>query len=128
MQRVRVSPELKSTPPHVLEVSTVALRGSGGPVAARRSRRGAFKLSSCWRLPLPARRTPPRPRQDYVRVRLTQFLGLLSGRLGHYAPGLPAGALERAAADALACMPPGDHGQLSLEDKQLQLVFRHDCL
>lgn len=66
--------------------------------------------------------------QDYVRLRIAQFISLLSQRLGHYAPGLVKEALDRAAAEALAYLPLGDHGQLSLEDKQLQLVFRHDCL
>lgn len=66
--------------------------------------------------------------QDYVRARIGQYVSLLGQRLGHYAPGLGREAFERSAAEALACLPAGDHAQLALEDKQLQLVFRHDCL
>eukprot|EP00198_Chlamydomonas_reinhardtii_P001203 XP_001690538.1 predicted protein [Chlamydomonas reinhardtii] len=80
------------------------------------------------RVPPELKHTPPNVLEDYVRVRLTQYISLLSGRLNHYAPGLSKDALDRAAAEALAYLPPGEHGQLSLEDKQLQLVFRHDCL
>ncbi|GIL45703.1 hypothetical protein Vafri_2882 [Volvox africanus] len=80
------------------------------------------------RVPAELKPTPPQVLEDYVRVRITQFISHFSQRLGHYAPGFAKETLDRAAAEALAYLPPGDHGQLSLEDKQLQLVFRHDCL
>lgn len=63
-----------------------------------------------------------------MRTRITQFAGIYAQRIGQYVPGLSKEMLDRAASDALAVLPSGDHGQLSLEDKQLQLVFRHDCL
>lgn len=105
--RIRVPPELKHTPPNVLEVT---------------ARASTFRNLTCPEVSALV------ALQDYVRVRLTQYISLLSGRLNHYAPGLSKDALDRAAAEALAYLPPGEHGQLSLEDKQLQLVFRHDCL
>lgn len=66
--------------------------------------------------------------QEYVRSRLTQFLGLFSRRLLQLAPGTSPDAIERAAQESLAALPPPILAALPLEQKDLQLVFRHDCL
>lgn len=65
--------------------------------------------------------------QEYVRARLAQFVGLFSERLSQYMPPAHMTYVERATAEALATMPPPELGG-PLEEKQLQLVFRHDCL
>lgn len=63
--------------------------------------------------------------QEYVRARLIQFAGPFAKRLS---PELSQAAVQRAAADAIASLPAAEVGRISLESRDLQLVFRHDCL
>lgn len=44
------------------------------------------------------------------------------------APALPPSLLEQAAAQTIAMLPPPECGPASVEHRDLQLVFRHDCL
>lgn len=63
--------------------------------------------------------------QDYVRARLIQFAMPFGRRV---APALPPNLLEQAAAQTIAMIPPPEYGPASVENRDLQLVFRHDCL
>lgn len=63
--------------------------------------------------------------QDYVRARLIQFAMPFGRRV---APALPPNLLEQAAAQTIAMLPPPEYGPASVENRDLQLVFRHDCL
>lgn len=76
--------------------------------------------------PVPsAARARPAPPQEYVRARLLQFAQALAGRIS---PALSPQMVQSAAFDALQSLPPPDYGGLPLEQRDLQLVFRHDCL
>lgn len=66
--------------------------------------------------------------QDYVRSRLLQFIRRLGVSLGQLLPGVNPALLDRAVHDTLRSLPLPDYGQVPLERRQLQLVFRHDCL
>lgn len=63
--------------------------------------------------------------QEYVRARLIQFAMPFGRRV---APALPPNLLEQAAAQTIAMLPPAEYGPASVENRDLQLVFRHDCL
>jgi hypothetical protein len=63
--------------------------------------------------------------EDYVRARLIQFAMPFGRRV---APALPPNLLEQAAAQTIAMLPPPEYGPASVENRDLQLVFRHDCL
>ena len=66
--------------------------------------------------------------QDYTNSRLAQFMALFSRRLLQLAPGVSPDAIERAAAEALQALPPPLMAAVPLHEKDLQLVFRHDCV
>lgn len=68
---------------------------------------------------------PPRLVEEYVRSRLIQFAMPFGRRV---APTLPHNLLEQAAAQTIAMLPPPEYGPASVENRDLQLVFRHDCL
>ncbi len=63
--------------------------------------------------------------QEYVRVRLIQFAGAFARRVK---PNLSQQAVQTAAAEAIASLPPPELGRVAIENRDLQLVFRHDCL
>ena len=67
------------------------------------------------------------PLQDYVRNRLLQFIKRFGVSLGQLLPGFTPALLDRAVHDTLRVLPQPDYGQVPLERRQLQLVFRHDC-
>lgn len=73
--------------------------------------------------------TPLAPHtQEYVRARLLQFVGHYNVRLAQLQPALGApGLLERLLLDTVRGLPQPDYGSIPLEQRQLQLVFRHDC-
>ncbi|KDD74797.1 hypothetical protein H632_c1067p1, partial [Helicosporidium sp. ATCC 50920] len=62
---------------------------------------------------------------DYVRARISQFGSVLARRL---TPGLTSGSANAVVSDTLRALPPPDYSGLSLAHRDLQLVFRHDCL
>lgn len=64
------------------------------------------------------------PPQDYVRARLVQFAGAFAARA---CPSLGPGDVRSAAAAAISRLPPPERGAGG-EARELQLVFRHDCL
>lgn len=68
---------------------------------------------------------PARPVEEYVRARLVQFAGPFARRIN---PALPQGLIQQAAAETIATLPPPEYGPASVEHRDLQLVFRHDCL
>jgi len=63
--------------------------------------------------------------QEYVRARLIQFAGAFAQRI---APSLGIDLVQQAAAEAISSLPAAEVGRISLENRDLQLVFRHDCL
>ena len=63
--------------------------------------------------------------QEYVRARLLQFAHVLASRIS---PQLNPQLVQTAAFDAIQSLPPPDYGGMALESRDLQLVFRHDCL
>lgn len=110
------------------------MRCSGGAPAPHRAALARQHLSAqlARRRPVPtAARSPlaprllPAPPQEYVRARLLQFAQALAGRIS---PALSPQMVQSAAFDALQSLPPPDYGGLPLEQRDLQLVFRHDCL
>jgi len=60
-----------------------------------------------------------------VRARLIQFAVPFGRRIN---PALPQNVLDQAAAHTIAVLPPPEYGPASVENRDLQLVFRHDCL
>ena len=73
------------------------------------------------------RRARRRSAQEYVRARLLQFAAVLGGRI---APQLSPQLVQAAAFDAIQSLPPPDYGAAvaAAAVRELQLVFRHDCL
>ena len=63
--------------------------------------------------------------QEYVRARLLQFSQALAGRI---APSMTPQMVHQAALDALRVVPAPDYSGAALATRDLQLVFRHDCL
>ncbi len=63
--------------------------------------------------------------QEYVRARLIQFAGAFSRRVN---PNLDQRLVQQAAAEAIASLPAPEFGRVAVENRDLQLVFRHDCL
>ena len=63
--------------------------------------------------------------QEYVRARLIQFAGPFARKLN---PKLSPQEVQQAAQEAVASLPSADNGRIALESRDLQLVFRHDCL
>lgn len=66
--------------------------------------------------------------QEYVRGRLATFVDLLTQRLKNAEPAVPEDVIAKAANEALQAMPAAEYGPTPLETRDLQLVFRHDCL
>jgi hypothetical protein len=60
-----------------------------------------------------------------VRSRLLQFSPALASRI---TPGIQPELLEQAALDALRSLPAPDYAAAPIEARDLQIVFRHDCL
>ena len=63
--------------------------------------------------------------EEYVRARLNQFAMAFSQRV---APRLTQEEYDRAVAETYTQLPPPEYGQIAVENRELQLVFRHDCL
>lgn len=68
---------------------------------------------------------PVRLVQEYVRARLIQFAGAFARRIN---PTLGQQFIQQAAADAISSLPQPEFGRVAVENRDLQLVFRHDCL
>ncbi|KAK9846825.1 hypothetical protein WJX84_002893 [Apatococcus fuscideae] len=77
------------------------------------------------RLPPELQGVPTQALEEYVRVRLIQFAGAFARRVK---PNLSQQAVQLAAAEAIASLPPPELGRVAIENRDLQLVFRHDCL
>ena len=60
-----------------------------------------------------------------MRARLIQFAAAFARRVN---PTLSQQIVEQAAAEAIASLPAPEFSQVSVESRDLQLVFRHDCL
>ena len=63
--------------------------------------------------------------QEYVRARLIQFAGPFARRIN---PTLSQQIVQQAAAETIASLPAAEVGRVAIESRDLQLVFRHDCL
>ena len=63
--------------------------------------------------------------QEYVRARIIQFAGAFARRIN---PNLGPQIVQQAAAEAIASLPAPEYGRVAVENRDLQLVFRHDCL
>lgn len=72
----------------------------------------------------PTFRPAPIP-QEYARARVLQFAQAFASRLN---PTVGPAVVQQAAVDCLASLPPPDYTGVALEQRDLQLVFRHDCL
>ena len=73
-------------------------------------------------------RAPPSPApllQEYARARVLQFSQAFAARLN---PTVSPQVVQQAALDCLQALPPADYSGVALEQRDLQLVFRHDCL
>ena len=60
-----------------------------------------------------------------MRSRLVQFAGALARIV---VPTLAHQSILEATAEAIASLPAPEMASLAFESKDLQLVFRHDCL
>lgn len=75
---------------------------------------------------IPYHTTSPAPvPQEYTRSRVLQFAQAFASRLN---PTVGPAVVQQAAVDCLASLPPPDYTGVALEQRDLQLVFRHDCL
>ena len=63
--------------------------------------------------------------QEYARARILQFAQAFASRLN---PTVSPTVVQQAALDCLQALPPADYSGVALEQRDLQLVFRHDCL
>eukprot|EP00803_Ostreobium_quekettii_P007979 evm.model.scf_324.1 EVM.evm.TU.scf_324.1 scf_324:1593-3902(+) len=63
--------------------------------------------------------------EEYVRARLNQFAMSFAQRV---APRLTPEEYDRSVAETYTQLPPPEYGAISVENRELQLVFRHDCL
>ncbi|KAK9793199.1 hypothetical protein WJX73_002582 [Symbiochloris irregularis] len=77
------------------------------------------------RLPPELQHVPGRVLEEYVRARLIQFAGAFARRVS---PALGQSSVQQAAADAISSLPLPELGGVAVENRDLQLVFRHDCL
>lgn len=77
------------------------------------------------RVPPELHGVPPRSLEEYSRARILQFAQAFSARLN---PTVGPAVVQQAAVDCLASLPPADYSGVALEQRDLQLVFRHDCL
>lgn len=82
------------------------------------------------RLSVPPRTLPRAPlspptAQEYTRARILQFAQAFAARLN---PTVAPSVVQQAALDCLQALPPPDYSGVALEHRDLQLVFRHDCL
>lgn len=68
---------------------------------------------------------PPAAPQDYARARILQFASAFAARLN---PTVAPGVVQQAARDCLGGLPAPDYSGVPVEQRDLQLVFRHDCL
>ena len=103
---VNLPPELQQVPSRVLEV---------------RLRQEVLKQALCLRLTYAESGTT----QDYVRARLVQFASAFARLIN---PTLAQQNIRQAAADAISSLPAPQSGKIAFEQRDLQLVFRHDCL
>ncbi|KAK9831959.1 hypothetical protein WJX81_003135 [Elliptochloris bilobata] len=63
--------------------------------------------------------------EEYVRARLAQFAGAFAGRIN---PQLSPHVVQQVATECIASLPAPEYRRLTVEERDLQLVFRHDCL
>ena len=94
--------------------------------------------AACRRVPAARHTVSPHPiapgnlLQEYVRARVQQFSQALAERLlGPAELAAARGPPDRVAAAteaALRALPPPDYAALPLEQRELQLFFRHDCV
>jgi hypothetical protein len=63
--------------------------------------------------------------QEYARARIVQFAQAFAARLN---PTVAPAVVQQAAVECIQSLPPPDYSGVSLEQRDLQLVFRHDCL
>ena len=107
LRGVRLPPELQGVPGRPLEVRPTYIALQDATCASR--------LSDCLRCGA----------QEYVRARLIQFAGAFARRVN---PTLSPQIVQQAAAEAIASLPAPEYGRVAVENRDLQLVFRHDCL
>jgi hypothetical protein len=77
------------------------------------------------RVPPDLHAAPPRTLEEYTRARILQFAQAFAARLN---PTVAPSVVQQAALDCLQALPPPDYSGVALEHRDLQLVFRHDCL
>lgn len=63
--------------------------------------------------------------QGYVQARIEQILSAFSHALASNIPGLSSDVVSASRNTALAAVPPPEY---AVARRQLQLVFRHDCM
>lgn len=68
---------------------------------------------------------PAALQQEYVKRRVVQFIEALQP---HMLQHLPAELLQRLVIEAYHSLPPPVYGLVPVENLELQIVFRHDCM
>ncbi|KAG1669208.1 hypothetical protein FOA52_001459 [Chlamydomonas sp. UWO 241] len=66
--------------------------------------------------------------EEYVQNRIAQLVSVFTRRLQSHAPALPNEVISKSLAEAYQAVPPPEYSVIPLEDRDLQLVFRHDCM
>eukprot|EP00878_Enallax_costatus_P008197 GHUV01008570.1.p1 GENE.GHUV01008570.1~~GHUV01008570.1.p1 ORF type:complete len:258 (+),score=48.54 GHUV01008570.1:251-1024(+) len=66
--------------------------------------------------------------EEYVRNRLMQFIRCFTLRLVQLVPQVGPGLLESIVRETFDMLPSPDYGQVPVDQLELQLVFRHDCM
>ena len=122
----------RSRPCAVLLYTTAAqthtLAADPGAVRVRHVGLSTSYTHSSWRFSGSKQRQTSNLRacvQEYVRARLVQFAEAFAGLVN---PSLTPQHVRQAAADAISSLPIPRFGRVAFEDRDLQLVFRHDCL
>lgn len=72
--------------------------------------------------------TVPSLVQEYVRNRLMQFIRAFALRMVQLVPQVSPGLLESIVRETFDILPSPDYGQVPVDELELQLVFRHDCM
>ncbi|GAX78271.1 hypothetical protein CEUSTIGMA_g5713.t1 [Chlamydomonas eustigma] len=84
---------------------------------------------------IPGLRVPPELQigspevlEEYVRARIAQLISTFSRSLQLHSPAITQDLIAKSLGEALSAIPPPVYDIIPLENRDLQLVFRHDCM
>jgi hypothetical protein len=66
--------------------------------------------------------------QEYVRARIAQLISAFSRSLQLHSSAITQDLIAKSLGEALSAIPPPVYDIIPLEHRDLQLVFRHDCM